>query len=360
MSIKTAVIGAGHLGRIHAKLLKQIGDVEVVAVADPCSTARQKIETELGLKTTDNWQELIGKIDAAVVAAPTSLHHEIAAELAGNDIHLLIEKPVTTTVAQARHLSRIANARNCMIQVGHVERFNAASEGATSVGIPRFIQTCRASGYTFRSIDVGVVLDLMIHDIDLVCNLAQSPVVDVQAVGISVFGKHEDIAQARLQFENGLVANLTASRCSPTPSRRFEVYGSNGYVDIDLANSSAKQIKPPTWIVNRSFDLDSVTDQQRDLIRESLFEKIMPVEELQFEPVNAILCEQQNWVDCILGRSQKLAVPIDDGLRALETATEIVSQINSHQWNKSGTVSGPLCDPAMIDQPELGLVKRAA
>jgi predicted dehydrogenase len=354
VSIRVTVIGGGHLGRIHAKLIQQVAGATLVAVCDPCEEARTRIEQDLAVETTADWYEVVDEIDAAIIATPTVLHHEIAVQLANRGIHLLIEKPITATVVQARHLLQITDYNQVQVQVGHVERFNAAYQNTRNrVGTPRFVQSTRASGYTFRSTDVGVVLDLMIHDIDLVCDLAQSPVREVRAVGVSVFGKNEDIAQARIQFENGFVANLTASRCSPKPCRSMDIFGSRGYAQIDFGTSSVNLISPPNWILNRQFDLDEVADEQKSVIREHLFEQIMPPVPIQIDPVNAILCEQQNWIDAI-EQKEPLEVPARQGLRALEVAHDIVQQINEHRWTSHSHICGPLADPVAVE-PSFGL-----
>ncbi len=350
MTLRVAVIGAGHLGRIHTRLVQNISQVQSVMVADPCPETRARIEEEFSVDTYADWQGIIDQIDAAIIATPTACHHEVACELIRQGKHLLIEKPVTTTLEQAQELLALAQTHHVKVQVGHVERYNPAFSQASKIGVPRFVQACRASGYTFRSIDVGVVLDLMIHDIDLVCHLAQSPISSVHAIGFSVFGKHEDITQARLQFENGLVANLSASRCSPTPNRQFEIYGNQGYANMDLGAGTVDLIQPPTWLSQRDFDLDRVDPETQTWIREQLFESIMPPERLEVEKVNAIQCEQENWIDAILDPAVELSVPLEDGTRALDIALQVVEQINQHAWTSDDSIRGPLAFPNAIEQ----------
>ena len=349
MSLQIAVIGAGHLGRIHARLLPQVEGAELLAVADPHESARQQLEANQPIRTTSDWRTLVDEIDGAIIATPTEFHYEIAHALIDQGKHLLIEKPVTLHPQQADSLLAAARRTGSKIQVGHVERFNAAFEVANRVGAARHIRACRASGYTFRSIDVGVVLDLMIHDIDLACHLAQSEVASVRATGISVFGNHEDIAEARIEFKNGLVANLTASRCSPQPQRQFQVFGNQGYADLDLATGTAKLTQPPEWLQSRQFDPTHCSEDLRDTIKQSLFETIMPVETLEIEPVNAILEEQKNWVHAILDESQSLRVPLADGRRALDIACQIVEAIQLHHWNPEQSIRGPLANPNWLN-----------
>ena len=207
--VKVAVIGCGHLGRIHTKLLCEAPGFEVVGVADPNSAARDQVEQQFDLLTYADYRSLMDRIDAAVVASPTFAHFDAAAELLLNGIHTFVEKPLTSCSAQAQRLLQIADQQKCVLQVGHVERFNPAYQAALEqVGHPRYFESERTSGYTFRSTDIGVVFDLMIHDIDLVLAAVDSPLANVRASGISIFGRHEDIAEARLEFANGAIANL--------------------------------------------------------------------------------------------------------------------------------------------------------
>ena len=187
-----------------------------------------------------DFRELVGEIDAAVVATPTFTHHAIASELIRGGVHVLVEKPIAPNVREADELVQLARRRHVVLQVGHVERFNP---GLVSVerrlAEPKFIEARRQSGYTFRSTDVGVVLDLMIHDIDVALSLVKSPVVQVDALGVSVMGDHEDMVSARLRFANGAVANLTASRMSYAPARTMQVFTATGFASIDFATRRA-------------------------------------------------------------------------------------------------------------------------
>ena len=236
--LRVAVIGAGHLGRIHTRLLKTQSEVDLVAVADPSPSAQQQIIDEFEVNVVSDYRKLIDQIDAAVVATPTRMHFEIANELLNANIHTLIEKPLTDSVSDARELAHAAEENGCVVQVGHVEQFNPAIQSALGlVGQPKFIQATRMSGYTFRSTDIGVVHDLMIHDIDLINSMFEGELVETRATGVSMFGHNEDVAHARLQFSCGGVANLTASRCSFQAERTFQIFGSDGFAYADLATN---------------------------------------------------------------------------------------------------------------------------
>ena len=233
---KVAVIGGGHLGRIHARLLKQNPGVRLIGVADVLPESRQALAAELAIPTYDDYRKCLAEADAVVIATPTATHYAIAVDLLSQGIHCLIEKPLTNTTPQADHLIQLADHHQAVLQVGHVERFNPAFEkAAATLPNPRYLEAQRMSSYTLRSVDVGVVIDLMIHDIDLIGSLVDSPLVETRAVGVSVFGPHEDIAQARLEFANGTVANLTASRCSFQPTRAISWFNEQGFVSADLS-----------------------------------------------------------------------------------------------------------------------------
>ena len=186
--LRVAVVGAGHLGKIHARLLSTQTDVELVGIADPSPAAQQQVLDQVETLAVSDFRKLIGKIDAAVVATPTRMHFEIASQLLTEKIHTLIEKPLTDSVSDAQELVHLADRNNCVVQVGHVERFNPAIQAALKlVGQPKFIQATRMSGYTFRSTDIGVVHDLMIHDIDLVNSMFPGDPSETRATGMSIF-----------------------------------------------------------------------------------------------------------------------------------------------------------------------------
>ncbi|MCH2179290.1 MAG: Gfo/Idh/MocA family oxidoreductase [Mariniblastus sp.] len=343
-SLRVAVIGAGHLGQIHARLLPQISNVELIAVADPSPMAQKKTLETHDVPVISDFRKLIGEIDAAVVATPTQFHHPIAMELLGNSIHTLIEKPVTDDAADAFELVQTADKNNCVLSVGHVEQFNPAIRSATEkVGTPKFIQASRMSGYTYRSIDIGVVYDLMIHDIDLVNTLFPGEMVDCKAAGFSMFGGNEDMAQARLQFSCGGVANLTASRASFNPAREFQIFGTDGFAGVDLVTGTVQAIEVPNWVRQRQFDFLSANAEQQTFVRENLFSKVLPKSEEQVASSNAILAEQKNWIDAICNGA-KLRNTGANGAVAVEIAGKVLEQIDQHQW-LPGDLPGPLVTP---------------
>ncbi len=345
--LRVAVVGAGHLGKIHARLLQTQTDAQLVAVADPSATVRKQIAEELGTATVDDYRELFGKIDAAIVATPTRMHFEIAQELLSHKIHTLIEKPMTDSVSDAEQLVHLANRHQCIVAVGHVERYNPAIKSALKlVGTPKFIQASRMSGFTFRSTDIGVVHDLMIHDIDLVNSIFPGKLIETRALGMSVFGHHEDMAQARLQFDCGGVANLTASRCSYQAQRSFQVFGTEGFASVDLAQSKVTFVKVPGWIKDRRYDLLDTTPEQQAVIREELFNRILPKSEIEVPKTNAILNEQKNWISAIFD-DEPCQVTAQQGKEAVQIAQSVIDSLAAHRWSKHEPQStGPF---GMID-----------
>ncbi len=325
--LRFGVIGAGHLGTIHTRLLHSIDDVCLVGVADPSAAARQRVADEFNVATFEDHRELAGRIDAAIIASPTEHHYWIGMELAEAGVHLLVEKPITLSVAEADALIRATASRHLVLQVGHVERFNPAfTAAAAQLRQPWYIEAVRASGYTCRSVDVGVVLDLMIHDIDLVLSLVGSEVVDVAAVGAAVLGPHEDMAHAHIRFANGCIANINASRTSFQPQRTMKLFGDDVYAGIDFAAGSTKIVRPGEQLRSGQIDVRNLSQEEKQQLQEQLFTEVLPVETLQLEKRNAILDEQHDFVISIRS-GQSPQVTGQHGRDALSVAERITKQI---------------------------------
>ena len=237
-NLKLAVIGCGHLGRIHAKLATQLDGAELIAVCDPDQASRQRVSESVNCDGFADYRTLLPQIDAAILAAPTSLHCTIATDLIRQGVHVLVEKPITTDLTQAQQLTTAAEKHGVVLAVGHVEQFNPTfAEARQQIQRPRFIEAVRTGVFTFRSTDVGVVFDLMIHDLDLIRSLAGSPVVQTVATGFSTLTSHEDFAEARLVFANGCVSHLKASRTSQHAQREMTVYEDHQAVSIDMGGA---------------------------------------------------------------------------------------------------------------------------
>ena len=257
--LRVCVIGTGHLGERHARTYATLPGVTLTAVCDVDASKARRVARQLGCGAVDDFRALIGRVDAASVSVPTTLHYALGRPLLEAGVHLLIEKPLTTTVSQAQALIRIAKRRGCLLQVGHIERFNAAIRAAMGrLRRPRFIEVHRLSPYPHRSTDVSVVMDVMIHDLDLLLALVRAPITRINAVGVPVLSSSEDIANARVEFASGCIANLTASRISDESIRRIRVFQADSYLSIDyqtqtveLARKSAGSIRRVELPVNR-------------------------------------------------------------------------------------------------------------
>jgi predicted dehydrogenase len=307
--IRAAVIGVGYLGRFHAQKYAQAQGCELVAVVDPRPEARAQVAAELTTRALAEHRELLGAVDAVSVVTPTPAHFSIARDFLARGTHVLVEKPITETPGQARELIGLAARERCILQVGHLERFNAAILAAQPyLKSPNFVECNRMAPYRERGTDVNVVLDLMIHDIDIVQTIVGAPIATIDAVGTPVFSEEIDIANARLRFENGCVANVTASRVSVKTERKLRIFGDDAYLSLDL------QQKILTLIRKRASG-----GRPGELP--------VTIEEQSLEPGDALKAEIDSFLDCIR-RGSPPVVPGEAGLIALETAIRISAQVN--------------------------------
>ncbi len=304
------MIGVGYLGRFHAQKYARLPGSRLVAVVDSREPVRQAVAAELGTRALADHRELLGQVDAVSIVTPTPAHFPIAREFLEAGAHVLVEKPVTETVAQARELIEVAQRRGRLLQVGHLERFNAAVLAAEAhLSEPRFIECQRLAPFKERGTDVNVVLDLMIHDIDIVQSIVGAPLETIDAVGTPVFSGAVDIANARLRFANGCVANVTASRVSLKTERKLRVFRDDAYVSIDLQQKILTVIRkraPPP----------------------GAGELPVTIEEQSFEQGDALQAEIASFLGCIRS-GQRPVVDGEDGLRALETAIRITAQLSA-------------------------------
>lgn len=344
--VRLGIVGAGHLGRIHARLAAQVPGVELVAVSDPSDASLNSLDPGLQVQKARSHREILDKIDAAVIASPTYLHAEIAQDLLRAGKHVFVEKPVTDCPADAEHLVQVAKEQGLVVQVGHVERFNPAWRPAVEhVGEAKYIEAVRASSFPGRCLDGGVVMDLMIHDIDLVLSLARGTIIRVDASGLAVVTEHEDIAEARLTFSCGLVANLKASRVSPAAVRQMQVFGDSGWATIDFGTPSVAVMQPHRSVADRSFRLASAGPL--DQFRNELFSRWLPTETLPLEPCNAILEELKEFCAAV-AQGQTPRVDGSAGARAVDVAARVLGAIDSRAWyGASGRPvhSGPYAIP---------------
>jgi predicted dehydrogenase len=307
-SIRAAVIGVGYLGRFHAQKYAQSADCELVGVADQSAEARERVAAELGTRGLVDYRELIGAVDAVSVVTPTSTHFDIASAFLQSGAHVLVEKPITDTPAQARELIHLAQARHLVLQVGHLERFNVTILAAEPhLSTPRFIECHRLAPYRERGTDVNVVLDLMIHDLDIVQTIVGSAVASIDAIGTPVFSGEIDIANARIRFENGCVANATASRVSLKTERKLRIFEDDAYLSLDL------QQKILTVIRKRPG-------------RPEPGQLPVSIDEQSFEQGDALKAEIDSFLACVRNGTAPV-VTGEAGLRALEMAMQITAQV---------------------------------
>jgi predicted dehydrogenase len=307
--LRCAVVGVGHLGRWHAEKYARLPDSQLIAVVDPDAAAADRIAAEHGAESLRRHEDLIGRVDAVSIAAPTSLHFPIARDLLTAGIHVLVEKPITVTVAEAAELNRVAERQQRILQVGHLERFNPALMRLRANRLqPRFIESHRLAPFQLRATDVSVVLDLMIHDIDIILDLVRSPLVDLRATGAQVMTKDIDIANARLEFADGCVANVTSSRVSTRYERRMRIFQPMGYSVIDFQARSLS-----TYALKAT----ETGEDPAGFVEERW----------QGEAADALLDEIRNFLGAIRG---DVAVAVDGraGQRALETAIQITELVH--------------------------------
>jgi predicted dehydrogenase len=331
--IKVAVIGTGSLGKEHARIyadLARAGLVEFAGVFDLSTTSAQQIAEKSGTRAFSSLDEAASAAEALSIVTPTVTHFEVAKKLLAQGKHLLLEKPMTDSASQATELVRLSQEHNCVLQVGHVERFNPIFRYLQTVATdPRFIEVHRLSPYPARSTDIGVVLDLMIHDLDVVLAFVKSPVLSVDAVGIPVLSGSEDIANARLRFANGCVANLTASRVSPERMRKIRVFSGGpqtSYISLDYRAQEgfiyriAREGEQESSLLKkllRAKDAAIVSEfGGRRIVRE-------PVPIAKDEPLNL---ELQHFIECVREHRTPM-VSGESARRALEVAFEITRQV---------------------------------
>lgn len=323
MKIKTSIIGIGHLGKIHCNLLINNKLADFIGVYDIVPSNSQKIADKFNIKNFKSIDELIEQSESVIIAAPTSAHYEIAEKCLLASRHCFIEKPVTSTVEEAKKLASVAEKnKELVIQVGHIERFNPAIKALSKYPIsPLFIEAHRLSQFKPRSIDVSVVHDLMIHDIDIVLWTVNSPIKSIDANGVNVITDTIDIANVRINFENGAVANLTSSRISAKPMRKMRFFQKFGYFSVDFAKPDidvfrlTNDINPNTISANMLGDIAEL-----DLGKHILFEKP------EIIPSNAMEDEQTAFLNSII-KKEKSVMSLEAATKALEVAGIIVKQI---------------------------------
>lgn len=312
--LRTAVIGVGYLGKFHAQKFAETSGSKLVAVVDVDAEARDRAARELGVEALADYRKLIGAVDAVSVVVPTPAHFQVAEAFLEGGAHVLVEKPITETVEQAARLVDIARQRNLVLQVGHLERFNPAVRALeTQLHNPRFVESVRIAPYQVRGTDVDVVLDLMIHDIDLIQFIAGSPIDRVEAVGAAVITDKPDVANARIRFQSGCIANVTASRTSLKVERKIRIFQEACYFSADLHQKTVSVYRKG----------ESTIGPLRLPIS---------IEQLTCDDEDALRLEIESFLAAVRNGTPPL-VSGEDGKQALETAIDIIAQVDA--WTHS-------------------------
>jgi predicted dehydrogenase len=315
------------MGRLHARAYSQLSRARLVGVYDLNPDSAAAVADEFSCPVFDSLEAMLPQVKAVTIAVPTNSHPEVAEPFLKRGISCLIEKPLAGNVSQAKQIIGFAKSGGAVVQVGHIERFNPAFRAMQRLNIqPRFIEVTRISPLTFRSIDVGVVLDMMIHDIDIVLQLANSNVARIDAVGVSVIGQVEDICNARVTFENGCVANITASRLALKTERRIRVFSADAYVSVDYQ-------KRYGIVARRGENLSAIRDAVAKIRKGEIndlsqlnFMDLVQVQELAIDESDPLRAELENFIDASQGKCAP-AVTAEQGLAAVELATRIVESI---------------------------------
>ena len=342
MSLRVAVVGAGRMGRLHARVLSEMPDVELACVVDTNEAVARAVARQRRCEAFTDVRGAAEHADAAIIAVPTLVHMEAARPFIEAGKAVLIEKPLTDDPAAGEELIALAARTGASVQVGHAERFNPVVLAMGRYAIqPKFIEAHRISPFTFRSADVGVVLDMMIHDIDLVLMLAGGAVQTIHAVGINIIGAHEDICNARLLFDNGCVANLTASRLAIKTERRMRIFSPEAYVSVDYA-------KKVGLVIQKSQNLDLIqmaaelkVEDLAELAESINYAKLVRVEELKIdESIEPLRHQAEAFRDSVLNGAPPV-VPAEAGLAAVRVAREIMEAVKRYRWDgENGTRMG--------------------
>lgn len=322
--LKIGVLGAGHLGKIHINCLKQIEKYQLVGFYDQDSNTATKVAADMGVKNYDSIDELIDNVDVVDIVTPTIAHFACASKAIAKGKNVFIEKPIVATVDEANKLVKFAKDANVKVQVGHVERFNPAFIAAEPyINDPLFIEAHRLAMFNPRGCDVPVVLDLTVHDIDILLTIVKSKIKSIGASGVSIVSPTPDITTARIEFENGAVANLTTSRISLKNMRKFRIFQKDAYITMDFLEKKADVVK-----IEDVNGIPGPFDMTIDL--PNGISKKISIEELEINQINAIKTELERFHDAIVNDTVP-PVTIEDGVEVLKTAYMILDEINRHQ-----------------------------
>ncbi len=326
--LRVGVIGVGHLGQHHARNYYENERCELAYVCDTHGHQGRKIARNYGAKATKDFRELIGNVDAVSIATPTVSHFEIASELLKSGIHCLVEKPICTTVTDAAKLTKLSREKNLVLQIGHIEHFNMAVQKFKEIiTTPRFIECHRQGPFDPRVKDVGVVLDLMIHDIDIILRIVNSPLKHVEAVGVAILTDKEDIANARLHFDNGCIANITVSRVTPKPLRKLRVFQDDAYISLDYRGQKME--------VYRRKEVEKSKPGQPKYVIDSKKIRVKRKEPLKLE--------LDHFLECVEDQNLNPQTTGEQAMQALDVVIKITEII------RNTTVPFPVMNPPIVN-----------
>lgn len=337
--IRTAVIGVGHLGQHHARVLDELSQSNLVAIVDTDKERAIEFGERYHCEAFTDYRELEGKVDAVSIAVPTSFHFEVANWAFDQGFHTLIEKPISNSVEEARKLVEKARDKNIVLQIGHIERFNPALRTIHSqLADVAFIESHRLSPFPFRSMDIGVIMDVMIHDLDIILSIVDSEVAAISANATPVLSKkHEDIANARVEFKSGAVANITASRISDKVARKMRMFCKSKYVNLDFAAKQAWIYKKSPKFDDPEFDISKVDASGVGNIISFVFNDLINVSQVEIDEVEPLRAELEHFLECIKS-GEVPEVSGEDGLKAIELAHDIMKATQDHNAKYSDTL----------------------
>ncbi|MFQ5424989.1 MAG: Gfo/Idh/MocA family oxidoreductase [Phycisphaerae bacterium] len=328
---RVAVVGVGHMGRHHARIYHDLPATDLVAIVDRDAGLAAEWAQRYDTRAISDIADLPADVKAVSVAVPTVHHVQVAEPLLERGIAVLVEKPLAATVTDAERLLACARANGALLSVGHTERFNPVVRAMQRLQItPRYIESTRVSPFSFRSADIGVVSDMMIHDLDIVLHLVQSPVARVDAVGVSVLARYEDVASARVLFENGAVANFNASRLALKTDRRLRVFSETAYLSIDYQRKTGTAITKDANLDILSLAKDGRLDDISQLTGAD-FGSMVQVEPLQVDDVEPLRAELEGFIESVRSGTRP-AVSAEDGVAAVRLAADIVASLRNHRW----------------------------
>lgn len=337
--VKVGVVGVGHLGQHHARIFKELPHAELVGVAESNPKRAKEIGERLGVPYYTSYPALLPKVEAVSIAVPTPLHFEVSSFFLERGKGVMVEKPMASTLKEASKMIQIAKENGAVLQVGHVERFNPAVMAIERMNLqPLYIESHRVSQFPFRSLEVGVVMDLMIHDIDIILHLVKSPVKKIDALGVAVVSPTEDIANARILFQSGCVANITASRMALKKERKIRVFSRDSYISLDYEKQKALLWRKSPRLTSGKIDLKGLDLGKIPDLKDFICENLLQVESVDMDSKEPLREELSSFLEAVQSDQEPL-VTGEHGLKALAAAMEVTRAVNKYREKWGSAVS---------------------